>query len=379
MVTKKMNIPQMKPYIGMEEYESLKSCFESNWVTEGPKSKEFVETLCQIVGSKYGILAPNGTLALYLGLCALDIGPGDEVIVPNFTFIASATAVCMAGATPIFVDVEPHTLQIDMDDCERVLTEKTKALMPVHIYGAACDMNQVMQFAGDHNLLVIEDAAQAIGVSWKGKHCGSFGNVGCFSFFADKTITTIEGGLVCTDDEATYEKLLYLRNQGRRSRGTFIHPEIGFNFRMNDLQASIGLKQLEKREFIFQRKLENFNCYYERLKENPHVDIILPQKGSGFVPFRVAALFKGGCSPIAEFLSENGVETRTFFYPLHRQPCFGKIECGDISEEHFTTSSRLFDEGLCFPVYPDLTEVEINYICDKIEEYYTQQGAGDLS
>ena len=118
----------MKPYIGMEEYESLKSCFESNWVTEGPKSKEFVETLCQIIGSKYGILAPNGTLALYLGLCALDIGPGDEVIVPNFTFIASATAVCMTGATPIFVDVEPNTLQIDMDDCERVLTEKTKAL-----------------------------------------------------------------------------------------------------------------------------------------------------------------------------------------------------------------------------------------------------------
>ena len=375
-----MKIPQMKPYIGMDEYESLKPCFEINWVTEGPKSKEFVDKLCDIIGSKYAILAPNGTLALYLGLCALDIGPGDEVIVPNFTFIASATAVCMTGATPVFVEVEAETLQLDITDCDRVLTKRTKAIMPVHVYGAACDMTQIMQYARDNGLLVIEDAAQAVGVEWRGKHCGSFGDVGCFSFFADKTITTIEGGLVCTDDEEVYEKLLYLRNQGRRDRGTFIHPEIGFNFRMNDLQAAIGLTQLEKKDFIFRRKVENFNCYYARLKDNPHIDIILPQKGSGFVPFRVAALFDDDSAPIAAFLSENGIETRTFFHPLHRQPCFEKIECGDVAEEHFQTSSNLFSRGLCFPVYPELTELEINYICDKIEEYYdAREGMKELT
>ena len=362
-----MKVPQMKPFVGLDEYESIRECFETNWLTEGPKSKQFVSELCSIVGSKYGVLAPNGTLALYLGLRSMGIKEGDEVIVPNFTFIASATAVSMTGATPVFVDVERDSLQIDVQDCKRVLTPSTKAIMPVHIYGGSCNMTEVMDFAKDNDLLVIEDAAQAIGVHWNGKHCGSFGDVGCFSFFAEKTITTVEGGFVCTDDEEIYKRLLLLRNQGRINRGTFIHPEIGYNFRMNDLQSAIGLKQLEKRDFIFRRKVENFNLYYERLKHNKNLNIILPKEGSGFIPFRVAVVFNDKGAEVAEFLTDNGIETRTFFYPLHKQPCY---DTGQNKDINFSSSIELFEHGLCFPVYPDLTKEQIDYICDKIEQFY---------
>ena len=239
-----MKVPQFMPYVGLEEWKAIKPCFEENWITEGPRSKIFAEKLCKKIGCKYGVFANNGTLALYLGLRALGIKKGDEVIVPNFTFIASANAIEMTGATPVFCDINEDDLQINIDDCKKLISRKTKAIMPVHLYGFASNMDNVMEFAKKHKLLVIEDAAQALGIKWNKKGCGSFGDVATFSFFADKTITTSEGGFVCTNDEKIYKKLLYLRNQGRINRGSFIHPEIGYNFRMTDIQAAIGLKQL---------------------------------------------------------------------------------------------------------------------------------------
>ena len=366
-----MKIPQMFPYIGMDEYDSMRESFETNWVTEGPKAKQFVEELCDIIGVKYGVLAPNGTLALYLGLKAIGIGPGDEVIVPNFTFIASATSVIMAGATPVFVDVEKETLQIDVSKCSRVLSEKTKAIMPVHIYGAACNMTSVQDFAKKNGLKIIEDAAQAMGVNWNERHCGGLGDVGCFSFFADKTITTIEGGFIGTNNKETYNNLLYLRNQGRINRGTFIHPEIGYNFRMNDIQASIGLSQLAKKESIYERKNELYKLYTEKLKEVKQISILRPQEGSGLVPFRVCITTLEGQKELSDFLTSKGIESRTFFYPLHKQPCFSDLkQSQDLSDEHFLNSIEAFENGLCLPVYPTLTEEQVTYICDCIKEYF---------
>jgi perosamine synthetase len=188
-----------------------------------------------------------------MALRALGIGPGDEVLVPNFTFIASANAVEMCGAKPVFVDIK-EDLHIDIEKCKLSLTRKTKAIMPVHIYGMACNMPEIMEFAKNHKLLVIEDAAQAIGVKWGKKHAGTFGQVGSFSFFADKTITTGEGGLVVTNDKKIYERLQFIRNQGRINRGSFVHPEIGYNFRMTDIQSAIGLSQLEKLPEIIEKK-----------------------------------------------------------------------------------------------------------------------------
>ena len=268
-----MDICQFKPFIGQDEYEAIKDCFDINWITEGPKSKKFVSQLCSFMNVKYGVLAPNGTLALYLALRSLGIKKGDEVIVPDFTFIGSANSIEMTGATPIFCDINDY-LQIDIKSCEKMITCNTKAIMPVHIYGMACNMDEVGALAKKHNLLIIEDAAQAIGVKWNNKHCGTFGNIGCFSFFADKTITTGEGGFICTNDENIYNKLLYLRNQGRIHRGTFVHPEIGYNFRMTDIQSAIGLKQLDKFPIIKKNKLNIFETYKKLLKNNKNVKII---------------------------------------------------------------------------------------------------------
>ncbi len=173
-----MKVPQFMPWVGKEEYASMASCFEKNWITEGPKAKEFCEKLLNLTGAKYGVLAPNGTLALYLALRAAGIERGDEVIVPDFTFIATANSVEMAGATPVFCDVNRKNFQIDLTNAEKLITPRTKAIMPVHVYGTVADMDEVMQFASKHKLIIVEDAAQAIGVHYKGKHAGTFGKTG---------------------------------------------------------------------------------------------------------------------------------------------------------------------------------------------------------
>ena len=258
-----MKVPQFVPFLDNKEYKSIKDCFDTNWFTEGPKSKEFVQKLLDLTGAKYGVLVPNGTLSLYLGLKAMGIGPGDEVLVPDFTFIASATSVHMAGATPVFVDCDKETLQMSVENCDKKITKNTKAIMPAHMYGMACDMTKIVKFAKKHKLKIIEDAAQAIGVYWKGKHCGTFGTIGSFSFFADKTITTVEGGLIVTNNKKIYNKLLHLRNHGRVKSGSFVHPEMGWNFRLTDIQSAIGLEQLKKLPQIIKRKqkMKTAKCY----------------------------------------------------------------------------------------------------------------------
>jgi len=367
-----MKVPQMKPFVGEEEYAAIKDCFDTNWLTEGPKCREFVEKLCSITGVKYGVLAPNCTLGLFLGLKAMDIGPGDEVIVPNFTFIASATSVILTGATPIFVDVNEEDLQISLSECEKALTEKTKAIMPVHMYGASCDMTAITNFAEQHDLFVIEDAAQALGVNWGGKPCGSFGSVACFSFFADKSITTIEGGFIGTNDKEIYKNLQFLRNHGRVSSGTFVHPELGFNFRMNDIGAAIGLVQLRKAEYIYKRRQQLHKIYTKELEGRPELKIFTHLGGSNFVPFRFSILYKGDREGLSNFLTESGIEPRTFFYPLHKQPAFQFLRDSrtqDFRDKNFSNSVHAFDHGLCFPVYPELTKEQVIYTCDKIKEY----------
>lgn len=358
-----MKVCQFKPFIGEEEYKAIQECFDNNWITEGPKAKEFSEKLCDLIGCKYGVFANNGTLSIYLALKAMGIKPGDEVIVPDFTFIASANAVEMLGAVPIFVDIDVDTLHINLEHCEKLINEKTKAIMVVHIYGTAANMTNIMSLANKYNLDVIEDAAQAIGVKWDGKHCGTFGKVGSFSFFADKTITTAEGGFVCTDDKEIYENLLYLRNQGRINRGSFIHPRIGYNFRITDIQAAIGLVQLSKLDIIKQKKQKILKEYERCLADIPEVKILKPPSLSDHVPFRVAIMMSEKKDNISSFLWENNIEVRTFFYPLHKQPCWPE-------RAQLKNSTYAYEHGLCLPSYPELTVEEIEYVSGKIKEYF---------
>ena len=367
-----MKINQFQPYIGDEEYKAIKSCFDDNWITEGPRSKEFSDKLLALTGAKYGVFAQNGTLALYLAMRAIGIGIGDEVIVPNFTFIASANAVEMCGAKPVFVDVNKDDLQINIEDCSRVLTTNTKAIMPVHVFGLSANMDDVMDFARNNDLKVIEDAAQAIGVSWDGKHCGTFGDVGCFSFFADKTITTGEGGFVTTNDEGVYNKLLFLRNQGRINRGSFIHPEIGYNFRITDIQAAMGIVQLGKLDDIVNRKLNILEMYKDRLSGISGIRIIEPKSKSNHVPFRVVLMCDDPVESLMDAFSSNEIETRTVFYPLHRQPCYRNgDESLDLTyDKTFSTSIHAYEHGICLPSYPELEENQIDYICNVLKEYF---------
>lgn len=360
----KMKINQFSPYFGDEEYKKIKECFDSNWITEGPLCAEFSDKLLKLTGAKYGVFAPNGTLALYLALKAAGIKPGDEVLVSNFTFIASANAIEMIGATPVFVDINMD-LHINLEHAEQLITKKTAGIMPIHIYGTACDMESVMKFAKRHNLKVVEDAAQAIGVHWNGKHCGTFGDVGTFSFFADKTITTGEGGFVVTNDEKIYENLLYIRNQGRINRGSFLHPEIGYNFRITDLQAAVGLAQISKLSEIIQKKINIYNLYTDKLK-NKDFCFLKPNEKSGFVPFRVALFYKHNVENLMNYLTDNGIETRTFFYPLHNQPCFASKGW---TRSEYKSSIYAYDHGLCMPSYVSLSEEQIDYICERLNNY----------
>jgi len=258
------------------------------------------------------------------------------------------------------------------------MSPKTKAIMPVHIYGFAANMTEVMSFAEDNNLLVIEDAAQALGIQWDGKGCGSFGDIATFSFFADKTLTTGEGGFVCTNDEKVYEKLLYLRNQGRINRGSFIHPEIGYNFRMNDIQMAIGLTQLKKLPKIIALKQQNYELYCDLLKDCADVDIIKPRKEvSPFIPFRVVLKVKEeNCTELSLYMKNHGIETRTFFYPLHLQPCFDLWSKDKRHDgENFPVSLSSYHKGVCLPSFAALKKEQIEYVCEIIKSFYKEKNS----
>ncbi len=369
-----MKIPQVSPWLGEEELTEVNNVFKNNWLTEGPYATIFSKSLNDFFDVEYGVFAPNGTLALFLGLLALEIGYGDEVIVPDCTFIGSANAVVLTGATPVFVDVNRDNFQIDVKLAENLITSKTKAIMPVHLYGMSANMKEVIDFAKRWNLKIIEDAAQGVGVKYYDKHVGTFGDVGCFSFFADKTITTGEGGYVVAKNKEIFEKLLLLRNQGRYDRGSFIHPAIGYNFRITDIQAAVGVVQLRKFAAIQQNKTRIYELYYEELKDTPEVEFLKVEEGSNHVPFR-AVLLVQDAQKLMSYLDERIVQTRSFFYPLHKQPCFKSFHGNNggiksLDDKYFPNSIYGYEHGLCLPIYPSLQDDQIKEICRYIKGYF---------
>lgn len=353
-----MKIPQFKSFVDLDDYAELKGVFENNYIAEGPFCKKFQDQLLSIIGSKYGVFAPNGTLALYLGMLGLGIGPGDEVVVQNTTFIASANSVTMTGATPVFVDVVSHR-DLSIDISKIVITSKTKAIMVAHLFGTVCsNMNELVEFCNSNEILLIEDAAQTIGITDNaGKHCGTFGDIGTFSFYADKTITTAEGGFIVAKDPKVYEKMLFLRNQGRKNSGTFIHPEIGYNFRITDLQGALGLSQLKKLPFIINSKTSVFRDYQTQL--DGHVEFLKVNEDFSHIPFRVVVFVDDAESTIA-YMAKNGIEGRSVFYPLNRQPCYSSFDSSKIS---FSKSDECYKRGICLPTWVGLSQEQVEYVC----------------
>jgi perosamine synthetase len=365
-----MRVPEFSPLIEKEEIFQVLETLEDNWLTEGKKTRQLEEMLAEYCWCKRVVMVPNGTLALFAALKVLGIGPGDEVIVPDFTFFGSASAVVLTGAKPVFVDVDEYDFNISAAAAEASISERTRAIMPVHIYGQSCDMLSLMRLAERHKLRVVEDAAQGLGVTFGSKHVGTFGDVGCMSFFADKTMTTGEGGALLLNDDRLADECIYFKNQGRLRRGSFVHPHMGYNFRITDLQAAVGVAQFARLGRNIERKRAIRKAYYRRLEGCPGVRLPADNGFGEVVPFRTNILVhdpKG----LSEFLADRGVATRRFFYPMHRQPSFNAGN--SITRQRPVYSVRLFETGLMLPSGLDLTEEQIDYVCEGIEAFFADR------
>ena len=358
----KMKVPQFRSYVDENDYKNIAQVFERNYIAEGPLSLEFRDKLVELTGAKHGVLASNGTLALYMALRALDIGAGDEVIVQNVSFIASANAIEMTGAKPVFVDIPQFDdLTVDLDKIK--LNKNTKAIMLAHLFGTVCsNVEAVKDFCKQNNLFLIEDAAQALAITNGTTHAGCFGDAGTFSFYADKTITTAEGGLVVTNNENAYERMVYLRNQGRKSSGTFVHPEIGYNFRMTDIQSALGLSQLTKLDDIISKKQRIAELYHQYLGTN--VRFLKIRDDFNYIPFRVIA-FVNDAEKTMKHMGEAGIEPRSMFYPFHKQPSYAHF---NLSPSDFPNSEECFQRGICLPTWVGISEEQIAYTSEKLLE-----------
>ena len=358
---KSERIPYYESWLGEEELRQVTEVIRKNWISEGEKTRAFEDRLAAMHERKYALAVVNCTAALIIGLKAMGIGEGDEVIAPTFTFIASVNAIRLAGATPVLVDVDPKTFTLDLAAAARAVTPRTKAIMPVHIYGHPADLEGVLALAKKHNLRVIEDTAQGLGVKYRGRPAGSFGDVACLSFFPDKAITLGEGGLVMTDSDELFRELLMLKNDGRLERGIYFHDRVGYNFRITDLQAAVGLAQLDKLPRIIEGKRRNVELYRKYLGDAEGLEFTYQAPDCYVVPHRVNVLVDDP-EALAAHLAGRGIGCRRFYYPVHQQPCYRL-------PGPFPVAERLFARGLSFPSAPTLEEKQIAFIAEKVKAY----------
>lgn len=365
-------IPVCEPVLGKEELENVVEAVKTGWISsKGKFVDDFENQFADYCGAKYGFATTNGTAALHLSMLAHGVGRGDEVIVPDFTMIASANAVVYTGAKPVWIDSETETWNIDISKIEERITGRTKAIMPVHIYGHPVNMGPLMKIAKENDLIVIEDAAEAHGAEYRGRKVGCLGNSGCFSFYANKIITTGEGGMFVTNDseaagEARRFKDLYFDDERR-----YIHEKIGFNFRMTNMQAAIGLAQLHKIDRLVETKRKIGKTYNSLLSDVEGITTPPEAKWAKNVYWMYSILveddFGVDRDTLKKELYRKGIDTRFTFTPMHSQPCFkGIADPG--SDKDFPVSVELSRKGLYLPSGMNLTEDQIKYICDAIRK-----------
>jgi len=358
-------INQMEPWLGVEEREAMSEYLASGgWLTEFRKTEEFERLISEYVGSRYATMVNNGTVSLAIALMALGIGAGDEVLVPDYTMIASANAVLLAGAKPVFVDIEDQTLCMDLAKARETITEKTKAVMFVSLNGRCPDMVEAKNFAAEYGLFLLEDAAQSLGSRYNGKHLGTFGEVGSFSFSAPKVITTGQGGCLITDDEAIHAKIRKIKDFGRERGGVDIHDELGFNFKFTDLQAVIGIEQMKKLAWRVERKKEIFRLYRELLEDIKEVEFP-PTHLDNTSPWFIDMLVPNPLE-LQAFLKENNIGSRPFYPPVHTQAPYRL-------NREFPVAEYVSQHGLWLPSSSFLSDEDISYICSKIRTFFTKR------
>lgn len=364
-------IPVCEPTLIGNEKKYVDQCIDTNWISSGGKFlEEFEKRFSEFCGAKYGVSCSNGTTALHLAMASLGIGKGDEVIVPDFTIIAVANAVLYTGATPVFVDSEMKTWNMDTERIEEKITGRTKAIIAMHTYGCPADMDKISEIAKKHNLYVIEDAAESHGATYKGKPTGCLGDVGCFSFYANKIVTTGEGGMVVTNDEKIAAKARLLRNHAF-TQPRFVHYEVGYNYRMTNIQAAIGVAQLENAEKLVKMRQENAKLYNEELRGVEGVTTP-PECPYGTNVYWMYGIlidedrFGIGKDEAMRLLGEKGIETRPFFYPMHLQPVYKGMAEIDCSGE-YPVSEQLNEQGFYLPSSSHLKPEQIKMICDTLK------------
>lgn len=368
-------IPVCTPLLGGNEVKYVTDAVTTGWISSsGSYVTAFEEAFAKYCGVKYAVAVCNGTVAIHLALSALGIGKGDEVIIPSFTMIATAFAVCYTGAKPVFVDADKETFNIDITKIEEKITPKTKAIIPVHIFGNMCNMDEIEHIAKKYNLYIVEDAAEAHGAEFKGKKSGSFSSIGCFSFFANKNLTTGEGGMVVTNDENLYKKCKYFKNMcfPVDAPRVYSHDNIGFNYRMSNLHAAIGLAQVEKADEYRDMRIKNANLYKEYLSNCDGIIFQKDTKDSLNVNWMntiiVNPIVYGHTKDeLIAHLKENGIDTRLLFTSMHRQKSMRDFGC-DCSGEYPITD-WLSENGFYLPSASSLKDTQIKYICDVIKDF----------
>jgi len=357
-------IPVNEPLLNGNEKKYLIECIDTGWISsEGPFIRRFEENFSSRVGRKFGVAVANGTLAIDAAIQALNIGPGDEVILPTFTIISCISQIIRSGAKPILVDCDPFTWNMDVSQVEAKITSATKAIMFVHIYGLPVDLDPILGLAKKYNLKLIEDAAEMHGQTYKGRPCGSFGDISTFSFYPNKHITTGEGGMIVMDDESLYLECQSLRNLCFQPQKRFVHEELGWNMRMTNLQAAVGVAQLERLDEFVNRKRAMGALYTEQLHEVED-KIQLPVARTDYadnIYWVYGVVLKEALGvdahSVMQKLSEMGVGTRPFFYPMHLQPVFTKAS--HFQNESYPVSEKISRLGFYLPSGLALSEVDI--------------------
>src|SRR3989344_3283514 len=365
-------ISQIEPWLGVEEQNAVFEYMKSGgWLTEFKKTREFEKMIADYVGSKYCSVVNNGTVSLSIALMALGIGKDNEVIVPDYTMIASANAIVLAGAKPVFVDISKENLCLDLELVKKAVTEKTKAIMLVTINGRYPDMEAFVNFCKERNIFLLEDAAQSLGSRYlptdrygNGKHLGTFGAIGSFSFSMPKVITTGQGGALVTDDEELYKKILKIKDFGREKAGVDYHETMGYNFKFTDLQSVIGIEQMKKLEWRVERKKEMTRLYENLLKDINGLSFIktnTENTSPWFIDILVEPEKREG---LIRFLEEKGIGTRPFYPAIHTQPPYNWVEGS------FDNSEYISKRGLWLPSSSFLKDEDIEYICNSIKEFF---------
>lgn len=359
-------IPIAKPLIGEEEKQAVLEVLESGILAQGPRVRAFEEAFAEMCGVRYAVATSSGTTALHIALLAHGIGPGDEVITSSFTFIASANSVLYVGARPVFVDIDPDTFNLNPDLLEAAITPRTRAIIPVHLYGLPCDMGPIMAIAQKRELVVIEDACQAHGAEYRGQKVGSFGT-GAFSFYPTKNITSVEGGMITTHDPEIAERCRVIRQHGARRR--YYHDELGFNFRMSDVHAAIGLAQLGKLERFNRARQANARYLSAHLK-GVVLPVVPPDRTHVFHQYTIRVP-GGKRDALMVYLKERGIGSEVYYpLPVHRQRLYRELGYDD----HLPEAERAAEEVLSLPIHPGLTPADLETIVAAVNEFCEREG-----